>query len=540
MTAQRQDPVLTAVVFGYRNEDTILRAVRSLLEQEADEPFEVVVATSGGDRTGDLVRAHHPEVRVAEWPTRLYPGGVRNLGVKMARGQIVAFLEADCVACPQWVSSRISLHRAGHGAVASAVQSDVDHGRAARAWLYLVHPSRLVGHPAGPASSHQAYGLSFTRDLLDRAGPFDETLRTDEDSLMAERLESLGVHPWFDPAVCIDHLGPLGMATFLRDQYSRGRLDSWEEALRLPAGRLRQRFEPTGWACPAFVVLRAVQRLSKRLRWIAVEWTRARPGPYRELLVLAVPMALGQLAYQAGWIVDQVRVVRQSSNLGRGDLPVPFGLRRRVATTGEAVVALTLSGGPSPHTEQALDILGELGIPAAFFVTGEHARRLPAVVRRIAEAGHLVGINGWSGRPFVELNDQQLEQDVKESLNIINEITGATPRHVQLPAGAYDQRVVSVLQALGLEIWLWTGHPHDVAPSAAVDTLVSQTTDDLTPGSVIHLHDTASLQAVEALPEIVAMARERRFRFVALDGAHPDTPRIGAPTQIEDHAALAV
>ena len=41
---------------------------------------------------------------------------------------------------------------------------------------------------------------------------------------------------------------------------------------------------------------------------MAVEWHRARPGPYRELLVLAIPMALGQLAYQAGWIVDQVRV----------------------------------------------------------------------------------------------------------------------------------------------------------------------------------------------------------------------------------------
>ncbi len=538
MTAHQKDPVLTAVVFGYRNEATVLRAVRSLVEQESEDPFEVVVATSGGDGTGALVRAQYPEVRVSEWPTRLYPGGVRNLGVRMARGEVVAFLEADCVACPDWVSSRIALHRAGHRAVASAVESDRAHGSAARAWLYLVHPSRLVGHTPGPASSHQAYGLSFTRELLERAGPFDETLRTDEDSSMAERLQALGVDPWFDPSVCIDHLGPPGMATFIRDQYSRGRLDSWEEALRLPAGRLRRRWEPTGWACPFFVVLRAVQRLSKRVRWIAVEWHRARPGPYRELLVLAVPMALGQLAYQAGWIVDQVRVVRQSKNLRRGELPVPFGIRRRVVTTGEAVVALTLSGGPSQNTEAALAVLHRFGVPAAFFVTGAQARRRPEVVRRIVAAGHVVGTSGWSGRAFTEMEDAELERDVKESLNVINEITGTTPRHVQIPHGAYDERVVSVLAALGLEIWLWTGRPLDTGPAGA-EGMVGETTDDLTPGSVILLHDADTSGAVQALPGIIEMVHERRFRFVALDDTRASTPSDTADTE-KAGAALAV
>jgi peptidoglycan/xylan/chitin deacetylase (PgdA/CDA1 family) len=288
------------------------------------------------------------------------------------------------------------------------------------------------------------------------------------------------------------------------------------------------------------VVLRALQRLGKRVRWIAVEWHQARPGPYRELLVLVVPMALGQLAYQAGWIVDQVRVVRQSANLRRGDLPVPFGLRRRVATTGEPVVALTLAGGPGVHTSEVLDVLGELGVPAAFFVTGQQARRHPDVVRRMAAAGHLVGTNGWSGRPFVELDDHELEQDVKHSLNVINEITGATPRHVQIPFGAYDQRVVSLLQALGLEIWLWTGHPHDVAPDSVVEDIVAQTTDDLTPGSVICLHDTASPQVVGALPGIIGAVRSRRFRFVALGGAHPSVPRVGADALVQSaDAALA-
>ena len=84
-------PVLSAVVFAYRNEDTILRAVSSLVQQDFEEPFEVIVATSGGDRTAELARQNFPGVRVVESPVRMMPGGARNLGMKLACGEIIAF-----------------------------------------------------------------------------------------------------------------------------------------------------------------------------------------------------------------------------------------------------------------------------------------------------------------------------------------------------------------------------------------------------------------------------------------------------------------
>ena len=101
-------PVLSAVVFAFHNEHTILRAVSSLVQQDFDEPFEVIVATSGGDRTGQLVRENFPGVSVIESTVRLMPGGARNLGMGIARGQIIAFLEADCVARPGWIKNRVA------------------------------------------------------------------------------------------------------------------------------------------------------------------------------------------------------------------------------------------------------------------------------------------------------------------------------------------------------------------------------------------------------------------------------------------------
>ena len=144
-------PVLSAVVFAYLNEATILRAVSSLVLQDFDEPFEVIVATSGGDRTGELVRQKFPDVRVAESQVRLLPGGARNLGMTVARGQIIAFLEADCIARPGWIRNRVAAHRAGHEAVASTVAVANPEKAAARATVFLCYDNRLEGSPEGPA-----------------------------------------------------------------------------------------------------------------------------------------------------------------------------------------------------------------------------------------------------------------------------------------------------------------------------------------------------------------------------------------------------
>jgi peptidoglycan/xylan/chitin deacetylase (PgdA/CDA1 family) len=431
----------------------------------------------------------------------------------------VAFLEADCVARPGWVRHRIALHRAGHDAVAGALSVSSSDEPAARAWLYLVHPARLEGHKPGPAGRHQSYGLSFTRALLDRAGPFDESLRTDEDTVMAERLGSLGVQPWFDPSVSIEHLGPANLATMLRDQYARGKLDSWEEILRLPAGRLRQRWERKRWARSALVIPRASQRLWNRIRWIAVELHRARPDFSREVLRLAVPMTLGQLAYQIGWITDQFSAGGTGQVTRRGEQPVPSGLRRRVSTTGEAVVALAFAGGPSPQTRPILEMLQSLKVPATFFVSGAAARAHPDLVRAISEAGHALGSAGWSNHPFTTLPDRELELEVKKAHALLEELTGVLTHRVHPPDGLYDQRVVSLLKALGLQIWLWTSHPDACSAPSAPEEILNKTMSNLTPGSVILLHegDWPGAQTLRILPELIRRIRKLRYRFADLD-----------------------
>jgi len=536
-------PVLSVVVFGYRDEAKVLRAVRSLVEQDSEDPFEVIVATSGGDRTASLVRDTFPDVKVVESPTRLLPGGVRNLGAALATGEFIGFLEADCVARPGWVRNRIAVHRAGHEAVASALDAKQGDGPIARAALYLVYFVRLPGHRAGPATDSQHFGLSFSRELLDRAGPFDETLRVSEDTALAERVRTLGVEPWFEPSVCIEHDGPASLAELMRDQFVRGQRDSWGELLRLPSGRHRHRLEIAPGARAVVVALRAFYRLTRRIRATAAGIRHGHTGSRGELAGLFVPLALGLAAFQIGWAVDQLRGVRPDRSGARRDqLPVPTGLRRWVTTDGERVVALTFDGIPLPPArDELLGVIDATGTPAAFFITGETVETRPEDVRTVAAAGHILGASGWSGKPFPSMPEDELRAELERTAELLRTVTDQALRHVRPPAGEYTRPVVAVVESLDLVPWLWTTHPEAIASGSSTDHVVRQTMDRLTPGSVISLPVGDGVEGravVAAVPTIIDQARHRGYTFVSLTYLPPDTPPARSAPRAEDAVSL--
>ena len=504
-------PALSVVVFGYHNESTILRAVGSLVGQESDEPFEVIVATSGGDNTTALVRDAFPEVAIAESPTRLLPGGVRNLGARLATGEVVTFLEADCVARPGWVRSRIALHKAGHVAVASALDAMASDRTIAKAALFLVHAGRLAGHPSGVAQTYQAYGLSFSRSIFETAGPFDESLRSYEDTAMAERLDALGVQIWFDPAICIEHDGPATLAEMLHDQFVRAQRDSWVELLRLPAGRHRHRWELVPGAGAVLVLLRALYRLVRRARFNFDAARRGHTGPRRELFAAAGPMVLGQIAYQLGWIVDQLRNTHRGDfNTSRDLLPTPSAVRRWVTTNGERVASLSFDGlPPAPHMGKVLSALRSGGVPATFFVAGTEAQDRPDDVRAIAAAGHTVGSSGWSGEPFPSLSATELAGELERTNALLEGLAGRPIRDVRPPRGAYDWEVVSTLEARQFQIWLSTSHPTPGTVEATAGQIVQQAMDDLTPGSIVDL-DLRGPDVVPAISAVAGIVRRAR------------------------------
>jgi peptidoglycan/xylan/chitin deacetylase (PgdA/CDA1 family)/glycosyltransferase involved in cell wall biosynthesis len=512
-------PVLSVVVFAYRNADTIEQVVGAVVGQRSEDPFEVLVASSGGDRTGEIVRDRFPEVRIKEWPTRLLPGGVRNLGLQMAHGEFIAFLEADMVPRPGWVSNRIKAHRAGHQAVAGAIHVDAADLATWRATAYLTFDERLLGWPSGPANLPRSYALSFTRQLLDRAGPFDETVRIEEDTLMVERLAELGVIPWFDASVSCDHIGPSTVKELLKEQRARGRRTARGDLLKWsPGNRLRTKWESNSQSAVPVVIGRALRHSYLRSRWMASNLKRGATDK-RDLVSTAPLIVAGLVANQIGWAAEQIAFVRADTVGAPEDaVMVDTPSRSKVASNGERVVALAFDD-LGINTDKALQILAEYDVPAVFFAFGEKVLSEQPFIGSIIESGHSLGTSGWSGRPLVGLDRSSIDAEIRRGSEVIEKLTGGKCRHLHQTSGEYDANLVSAAAANGMIMWHAAPGSADLSASRDPSQIADEVLRNLTPGDVVYFtcEESDSSKTLDALRLIIEGVVERRFRLVSLD-----------------------
>jgi GT2 family glycosyltransferase len=95
----------SVVICTYRVGSRTHAAIRSVLEQQCDRPFEVLVVHNAAAAPGRLSIASNGRVPLREIVCPV-PGlsAARNAAIAEARGAIVCFLDDDAVADPRWVT----------------------------------------------------------------------------------------------------------------------------------------------------------------------------------------------------------------------------------------------------------------------------------------------------------------------------------------------------------------------------------------------------------------------------------------------------
>ncbi len=98
--------MLTSVVITYHNEGPLLeRAVRSIDTQAGRANIEIVVVDDASDIPPPPMASRWP-LRVIRSERSLHVSGARNLGIRHAQGDLVAFLDAD----DEYAANRIAPH----------------------------------------------------------------------------------------------------------------------------------------------------------------------------------------------------------------------------------------------------------------------------------------------------------------------------------------------------------------------------------------------------------------------------------------------
>src|SRR5215468_6248554 len=101
-------PIAISVVIPHLNQAENLKKCLASLAGQALDPdlFEIVVVDNGSVTAPEEVVAQYPRARLLR-ESSPGPGPARNLGVRAASADMIAFIDADCIAHPQWLSAVI-------------------------------------------------------------------------------------------------------------------------------------------------------------------------------------------------------------------------------------------------------------------------------------------------------------------------------------------------------------------------------------------------------------------------------------------------
>lgn len=182
------------------------------------------------------------------------------------------------------------------------------------------------------------------------------------------------------------------------------------------------------------------------------------------------------------------------------------------------VVYLTFDDGPSELTGKFLDVLKEQHVSSTFFMQGSNLQNtgFQENVKRAVKEGHYIGAHSMTHNSDKLYKKGQFVTEMKETLALIHNITGTTPKLVRPPYGSAPglkgQDIRNKIVEAGIKVWDWTIDSNDWKlkgnPQQIIENVKRTTTEDV---EVVLMHE--KLQTLQALPEIIKFYKEKGYEF---------------------------
>lgn len=191
--------------------------------------YEILVVDDGStDGTGAIVKGlkaiknlkyfYQPHRGLSE---------ARNLGVKSARGKIVAFIDDDCVADKNWVSLIVKTYRRSSPKV-GGIGGQVFVGTykkniIARAGQAMLNYSVSRHKKGNEVLFLLGSNFSFRKEVLNKIGYFDRDFRTaGDDTEFAWRLVKAGYKLIYEPKIKVEHFQRNTLISFWKQNIEYG------------------------------------------------------------------------------------------------------------------------------------------------------------------------------------------------------------------------------------------------------------------------------------------------------------------------------
>jgi len=183
----KKNPLVSVIVPTYKEEKYIEATLRSIKNQDYKGEYEIIVVDSNSkDRTVKIAKKFADRVIVVK--KRGVSVG-RNIGARIARGDVLMFVDADTMLLPNVISKVVKYLKRKHvvGVIVPIIGDDLTKNvfYFTGSWIYYL----LTKVKLQPV-----YAVCFAckKDAFFKVGGFDERLRVAEDIELGSRLKKLG------------------------------------------------------------------------------------------------------------------------------------------------------------------------------------------------------------------------------------------------------------------------------------------------------------------------------------------------------------
>lgn len=207
-TGRRNEwPFVSVVVPVYNEARGLPECLEGLHDQSyPQEKYEVLVVDNGStDNTRQIIERH--PVRYLEETTTQSSYAARNTGLWAAKGDLLAFTDADCVPRPNWLSAGVEPFRDPKvGGVAGRILSGtpsnaVEEELKRRDWLA---ETATLDHSFLPYP--QTANAFYRRSVFEAIGDFEETWVSGGDADLAWRMQlNTSLKVAHEPSAIVEH-----------------------------------------------------------------------------------------------------------------------------------------------------------------------------------------------------------------------------------------------------------------------------------------------------------------------------------------------
>lgn len=206
----------------YNAEKSISRVLEALLKQNGIRDAEIIAVDDGSSDNSPVIIEKYPVRYIRK--NNSGPAAARNLGVNNSGGEIILFIDSDCIPQPGWLK-----------AMTAPFENPEINGVKGR---YITRQNSLTARFVQLEFEERyrmlekqqyidfvdSYSAAFRKEAFLNAGGFDESFpkADNEDVDLSYKLAAAGCKMVYRPEAVVEHTHPANLKKYLKVKFSRG------------------------------------------------------------------------------------------------------------------------------------------------------------------------------------------------------------------------------------------------------------------------------------------------------------------------------